>query len=406
MAGQTLALADAVLKEDYHGPVREQINNDVKLVAQIGKNTDSIVGRRAIVPLHMGRNTGIGSRLEGEVLPEAGNQSWTTQIINLHSHYGRVRFTKQVISRMASDRGSFLRATDEEMTGLKNDLGRDYNRQAWGTSDGVIATCGVTTASVTIVLNALTPEQTLVNFGEGMRVDIGTTSNPQAVAANRKIVSIDFTNKTITIDGGTVTTTTAHFVFRQGNGGVSPTQRELTGIQSAIAATGALFGVDPATYWQWASIVDANGGVTRPFSENLFAKALMRSVNRSGSSDYVMMMEDGVYRSVSNILQAQRRMVNTMQLKGGATGIAVGAGGREYAFTNDRDSPPNKIFGIATSKITEFIGEDWQWEDTDGSVLQRAVDGTHAFDAFYYKFSELAATQRNAHFRIDDLEAA
>jgi hypothetical protein len=69
-----------------------------------------------------------------------------------------------------------------------------------------------------VVLNALTPEQMLVNFAEkGYRVDIGTVANPQAVAANRAITAVDIANKTITIDGGAVTTasTQLHLPGRQ-----------------------------------------------------------------------------------------------------------------------------------------------------------------------------------------------
>src|SRR5258708_4785036 len=142
MAGQTLALADAVLKDDYEGPVREQLNNQCKLAMQVGKNTTSFVGRRAVVPLHVSRNTGVGARLEGEVLPAAGAQGTVDVFVPCRYNYGRIRLSKQVITRMASDRGAFVRALDLEMNGIKSDNGRDYNRQLWATSDGKIAQCG------------------------------------------------------------------------------------------------------------------------------------------------------------------------------------------------------------------------------------------------------------------------
>jgi len=407
VAGQNLTLADAALKEDYNGPLRKIINDRVALIAQFPKNTRDLVGRRAIVPLHITRNTGVGSRLENEVLPEAGAQGAINQIINLRSHYGMIRLTRHVISRMDKDRGAFVKAIRWEMDGIKSDCIRDQNRQAWSTSDGKLATCGVTAAATVIVLATTTSEQQLVNLAEGMRVDIGTVANPQLRAANRKVTAVDFTNKTITVDGGAVTTAGTDFVFRQGAGGSGANQRELTGVQTQIDDTGSLFGVDPATYWQWAAIVEGNGGTNRPISENLVTKAVMRSHNRSGiDGKHTLWAEDGVYRSAVNVLQARHRIVNTLDLKGGHKAVAFVVQGDELPLKNERDAPPNKLWGIHAESFTEYIDEDWQWEDLDGNVLHLAPDRTHNFEALYFKFNEIATERRNAHFCIEDLEAA
>lgn len=408
MPGLTLTLADAVLKEDYEGPVRKVINDEVVALAQFEKNTRDLVGRRAIIPLHVSRNTGVGSRLENEVLPEAGNQGSVDQIVSLRSHYGRVRLTRQVISRMAKDRGAFVRAIRFEMDNLRSDCVRDQNRQLWNTAaDGRLAQCGTTSASTTVVLASTTPEQMLVNIAEGMRIDIGTSANPQAVAANRRVTAVDFTNKTITIDGAAVTTSSSHYVFRQGNGGSGSSQRELTPIPVAVDDSGDYFSVSPTTYWQWAAIVESNSGTNRPLSENLVTKAVMRSQNRSGVKDaHTLYAEDGVYRAAVNAMQARHRIVNTLDLKAGHKAVAYVVGGREMPLVAERDAPPNKLFGIHHGSFTEYVGEDWQWEDLDGNVLQRSSDSTHTFEGIYFKFSEVATSRRNAHWVIEDLEAA
>lgn len=407
MAGLNLSLADAVLKDDYQGPIRKQINDECKVCSQAVRNTSDLVGRRAIVPLHMTRNVGIGARLEGEVIPVAGNQGTTTQIVNLRSNYGRMRLSRQVISRMESDRGAFTRAVKLETDGLKDDSARDYNRQAWGTSDGKIATCGTTSGSTTVQLATTTPEQIMVSLAEGMRIDIGTVASPQTVAANRTITAVNITSRTITISGAAVTTSSSNFIFRQGSGGDSTNQRELTGLQTIVDDSGILFNVDPSTYFQWASIVEDNGGSgNRPLSENLVQKAAMRARARSGKDIDQLWCEDGVYRAAINLLTAQKRFVNQTEVKGGATGVEFGTAGSMTVLMHDRDCPPNKIYGLATAELTEYVDEDWQFEDLDGSVLQRATDGTHAFEAIWFKFSEMATSRRNAHFVIEELETA
>lgn len=416
MAGQTLALADAVLKDDYQGPVRKQINDSCKLVAQAMKNTSDFVGRRAVIPCQMTRNTGVGSRLEGEVMPSAGNQGTVTQIVPLRSHYGRIRFTRQVISRMQSDRGAFVRAVQFEMDGIKADAARDYNRQAWGTSNGVIATCGTTNANTTVQLSTSTPESILVTLAEGKKVDIGTVANPQLIAAARTITAVDLVNATITIDGAAVTTTSSHFVFNQGAGGNGANQRELTGLQTMILDGGTLFGISGTTYFQWTSIAERNGstaatvpmtgGTSRPLSENLVSKAMMRAENRSGKRANQLWAEDGVYRYAANLLSAQKRFVNTLELTGGTKGLAFAVDGDDTPLIRDRDCPPNQMFGVSTEDLTEYVDEDWSFEDLDGNVLQRSPDSTHTFEAIFYKFSEWSTTRRNAHFLITDLDTA
>lgn len=407
MAGQTLVLADAILKDDYEGPIRDQMNQLCKLTAQVTKNSKSFFGRQAIIPCHVGRNTGIGARLENEVLPAAGAQTVIRQLVPCRSLYGKIRLTKQVISRMATQRAAFTDAVNLEMDGIKTDGARDYNRQLWGTSDGKVAQCGTTTAANVIVLDALTTEQELVTFAENaMRVDIGTVASPQLRAANRAVTAVDFTNKTITVDGGAITTAATDFVFRQGNGGATTVQREVTGIQSIVSATGTLFGIDPAVYFQWQSIIEANAGTLRPISEGLIAKAQMRAENRSGQTIDLLWAEDGVFRAFANLLSGQKRIVNTRQLAGGYTGLEFASGGDNTAVTRDRDAPPNKLYGLNTADLVEYIDDDWQWEAMDGSVLNRATDGTHAFEAIWYSFREFATYRRSSHFRIDDVEAA
>lgn len=406
MAGQTLALADAVLKEDYKGPLRKQINDSVVLAAQVAKNRDDLVGRRAIIPLQVGRNTGVGARLEGEAMPPAGNQATVDQIVGLHYNYGRIRLTRQVIAAMDKDRGAFVRALTLEMDGMRDDTGRDYNRQLWGTSDGVIAQCGTTTAAVVVVLSTTTPEQTIVDFAEGMAVDIGTVANPQLIASNRTITAIDFTNKTITISGATVTTSNIHFVFRAGSGGSGANQREITGVQTMVNDSGTLFGVSAATYFSWASIVEGNSGTARAVSDNLVTKAMMRARNRSGQASWALYAEDQAYRAAVNNLEAKHRIVNTLELKGGHSAVAYVLGGKEYPLVAERDAPVGKMFGLCHERFVEYVQEDWQWDDLDGRALKTAMDGTQSYEAYWFKFSEFATTQRNAHFRIDDLELA
>ena len=76
MPGADLTTLDSVLKDDYLGPVREQINQKTPALRRIKRSEADTVGRKMVIPLHKSRNAGIGARGERADLPEAGHQGY------------------------------------------------------------------------------------------------------------------------------------------------------------------------------------------------------------------------------------------------------------------------------------------------------------------------------------------
>jgi hypothetical protein len=395
----SLANADAALKEFYLPAIRSQLNNTNKFLMQIDKNSKDVEGRRAILSLHVGRNSGVGARGENGTLPTAGSQQYTEERVGLHYNYGRIQLSGPVIKTMKSDKGSFTRAVQSETTGLVNDVKRDYNRQLWGTSDGVIATLGTTTASTTVVLATTTSAVKLRQLEVGMVIDIGTVANPIAVAQARTIQSVDIAAKTFVIDGAAVTTSSSHFVFRTGSGG---TGVEITGIQTIVDSTGTLFNVNPSTYASWASTEYSNSGTNRPVSENLFERIFMEIEINAGEEADQIWVSDGVFRATGDMLTAMKRFNNTLSMKGGFSAVSMQVGGKELAFTWERDVPANSAFVLNTKHLTQHELSDWDWMDQDGAVLNR-VSNTDAYEATLFKYSELTTDKRNSHGKILDL---
>lgn len=400
----TLTNADAALKEDYQPAMREQLNNTVKFLAQIERNSKDVEGRRAVLSLHVKRNSGVGARQDGGSLPAAGSQGYAEERVPLRFNYGRIQISGPTLRAMRSDEGSFVRALDSETKGVVTDLRRDVNRQLFGTSDGVIIATGVTSGSTTVVLNTSSTAVQKRQLEVGMFIDIGTVATPTSVASNREILTI--TSTTITISGAAVTTATTDRIFRTGNGGSGSAQKELTGIQSIVDDANALFNVDPATYPVWASTVNANGGTNRTPTENVFEN-LIHNVSIAGGEDNLdlFMTSDGVHRAYANNLSAQKRFPNTLDLKGGYKGLAIAAGGDEVALMWDRDAPNNKAWGLSTSHLAQHEMSDWEFMDDDGAVLSR-VSGQDAYEATLFKYHELTTDKRNAHGVIEDLSEA
>lgn len=405
--GLTMTTADAALKEDYQPAVREQINNKNVLLAQIEKNTEDTDGRRAVLSLHVTRSSGVGARADGGTLPDAGNQGYAEERIPLFRNYGRIEVTGQTVRSMKRDATSFTRAVDSETKGITKDLRRDVNRQAYGTSNGVIASyTNATTGTAVITLNAATTAAAFRQLEVGMTVDGGTVAAPTAdfgVSPIVKIVSSNFAALTVTVDSA-VTQTNASKLFRHGNGGATGGvgQKEITGLQSIVLDSGTLFNVDPTVNPVWKAVRSSNSSVLRAPTENLFAAQMHAVEIANGDPINLWITTDGVFRAYSNNLTALKRFPGTLALKGGFSALSITAGGGEVGFTWDRDCPGNTAFGLDTEDLVEFQASDWEWMDEDGAVLSR-VANKDAYEATLFKYHELATDQRNAHVVVVDL---
>jgi hypothetical protein len=405
MAGLDRTLADAALKEDYLPTIREQLHDINVILSQVEESDKHVEGRRAILSLHVGRNQGVGARAENGTLPTAGSQKYAEERVPLRYNYGRIQVSGPVIKAMASDRASYTRAVSSETKGVVKDLKRDVNRQIWGTSNGVIAVTGTTTAATLVVLAAATPLSVMRQFEVGMRIDIGTVASPTTIASDREIEAVDRANRTLEISGAAVTTSASHRIFRQGSGGDGTAQKELTGIQTIVDDSGTLFNVDPTATPVWTSYVDGNGDVDRTPTDTLIETLLDEVTIESGETPDLLIGNYGVGRAFANGLKDQKRFVNTVDLKGGFKGLSVSSTSGEAVFTTDRDAPAKKLFALNTDHLFQHSSSDWDWMDEDGAILNR-VPNTDAYEATLFKYHEITTDQRNAHGVIEDLVEA
>lgn len=415
--GLTLTAADAVLKEDYHGPIVEQLNNGNVLLAETETNTEDIVGRRFVTPLHMSRNSGVGARRERTTLPTAGSQGYKDIFGPVRSMYARIELSGQVIESMAKSRGAFIRALESEMDGAITDGKRDYCRQLWGESNGRL--CGVNTVNSTTLTPSGIRDDQLRALEEGFLIDIGTLASPTSIATGRSVTAVDYTARTFTISGAAVNVTAGtHFVFRSGAGGASDNsgnpgdgQAELTGIQTMVDDTAILHTLDPASNPRWKSKVltnPAGAGTDRAISENLVNQAIMQTEIASGQVVNLLVGSDGVYRSYANLLTGLKRNMDEFDLKGGYTAVRVGhapqAGrqGKKLGLTWDRDCPNKRLYGLTTSDFNFMELLDWEWMDKAGAILVQ-VDNEDAYTGTLKAYKEYVLRRRNSQFVIKDV---
>lgn len=397
-----LSAADSALKEDYQPAIREQLNQEIMMLNQIEQNTRDVEGRRAVLSIHTGRNSGVGARAEGGTLPTAGSQQYKEERVGLKYNYGRIKVTGPVIRAMKSDSGSFVRAIESEVSGVVMDLKRDVNRQIFNDSNGAIAQCASESSKV---YTLTTPTATQLRQLEvGSIVDVGTTTAPTEQVSAGTVQSVDTANGTVTLDkdpSGTVDS--GDFIFRSGAKNTSAgSTHELIGLQAIVNNSGTLYNIDPTVVTLWKSTVNGNSGTNRAATDNLFETVIDDIGLESGTSPNFIVTTVGVRRNYASQLKAQKRFTDTTTLKGGFSALTVDAGNVSLPLATDRDCPNNKAFLLNTAHVMQHASSDWEFMDEDGSVLSR-VSGEDAYEAVLFKYHELTTDRRNVHGRIDDL---
>ena len=406
--GQTTANADAVLKNYYLGPIREQLNQKAVLMFAadddgspdsskgetvpfrgIARESEGVqfAGKKWILPAHTSRNEGVGARAETGTLPVAGQQGWTDLEDTLKHNYGTIKLTRFAIRLSNRDEGAFLRLLKGETEGLVKDIRKDINRQAWGNQTGALAAVtadGANTATV----------DSVQYLRVGMFIDIVNSTNDTVLASNRTITAINETTKVVTYDGADVAVTTDHRLCRTGSW-----KKEINGLGNIIDNTGTLHGVDStaaANSWHKATVQNANGAA---FSEDT-GQQIMDAVGGTGNGEVDLIITTrGIRRRYANTLKSMKRFndAQAVTLRGGFKALMF----NEQPLVFDDDCPKGLAAFINTEALAWVYlpnGDSpgyWDWVDDDGAILSRATDRTDQFEGYLAADHDLASFARN-----------
>jgi hypothetical protein len=426
---QTTANADAILKEYYLTPIREQLNQRCVLMfaaddeqpgeasssGNEGKGQDyswrgftresegvEFAGREWVLPAHTSRNEGVGAILEGGELPTAGQQGWTDLKDKLHHNLGSIRLSRYAIKLSEKKPGVFLRLLEAETKGMVMDIRKDINRQGYSAQTGALAAVTADGA------NEVTVDS--VQFLRiGMVIDLVKITTNAVLASKRTIEAINASTKKVKYSGADVTATTEHRLVRTGSW-----NNEINGLGNIITntagpgPTGAtLHGVDPATNTWWNSAVVSAS--SNPFSEDQ-GQQLVDKVGAGGQVEVELIVTTrGIRRRYVNTLKSQKRFNDSdaVTLRGGFKAILF----NEMPMVFDDDCPKGEMWFLNSDAMMWVYldaGEDgkggWNWVDDDGAVLSRAVDRTDNFDAYLAADHDFACVRRNGLGRMVELQ--
>jgi hypothetical protein len=412
MATQTLAAADAILKDLYIGPIIEQLNQKTYLLDQIERDSNHIdhTGRRAIVPLHTGRNRGRGARGDAGTLPVAGTQAWQDAIIKMTYQYQAIEISDASIEASKTNEGAFISLLTAETKGAANDLRKDMNRQAFGTGDGKLATLTAETASG----KTLTVDSVQYLF-VGDPVDLvkasdGTTGNGVVSTSIAKRTPSESKVELANAVAGAVTTEYALYI-------AGDRSNEINGLRNIVARERTLHEINSATagneFWNAAERkAGTSETVTAVAGESLFEQ-LADDVGASGNGEVeVFLTSRGIRRRLADTYQSQKRFNDAQAVKihGGYSAIMV----NEVPVIADDDCPKRWIFGLNKESFRWFeqAGPSWMeapqgggglFEKKDGSTAGTKVAVWQAWFKWYCNLGNVAPNRNGAgRFVTDD----
>ena len=398
--GATLTTLADIIKTQYAPVVGEMINHSTPILDRIGKDYDSVQGKDFTIPLHYGRNEGIGARGEGSALPTAGNQSYKASVLPMRYQYGRFQITGQTIKATRNNEGAYRKAVRSEMEGLANDMCDSLSRQLFGDGSGLLATLASSGSGTSTVVVDSTAK---LRVGMPIDIIVKTTGAATAGLAGTSVATIT-DGTTFTISGTLAGSPAATYgVYIAGSRDL-----EMMGLGGIVSATTTVQGLDVSSYPWWVATVQGNSGTARAISDTILQKALDTLTQNSNGKASALYTTYGVRRAYQSILAAQKQFVNTMTLTGGFDTIAYNG----LPIIPDKNAPSGKIFVVDESKLKFYRmsdngGEDngLFWLEEDGNML-KYVTGYDAYEAILCLYSNLGTTMRNAFVRIDDITEA
>lgn len=405
---QTLAAADAILKDLFVGPIVEQLNYKTYMIDQIERDSDHIdhTGRRAIVPVHTGRNRGRGSRGDNAELPVAGQQSWQDAIIPIRYHYQGMELTDPSIEASKSNEGAFINLLKAETKGVAKDLRKDINRQVYGIGTGELTAVRANSAAAGPPQTVNVTSVQYVKIGDPVDVLIAATGATTNGCTGATVTARVNTagSETITIDtilGGTATT--ANSVYVSGSYG-----KEMDGMRNIISSSRTLHSINSATagneFWN-GYVKTAGSGVA---GESLFEQ-LADGVGETGQGDVEAFVSTrGIKRRLADTFQSQKRYNDAQAVKihGGYTAVMV----NEIPVIADDDCPKGYAFGINKDSFKWFEQTKPGWlEQSDSSVFHLKNSSTtgrkmNTWQAWFRWYAALGCTAPNQNGVITSAE--
>ncbi len=411
MAGQTMAAFDAMLKDVYRGPAVEQLNQDTYLIDQLERQEanqmGAYTGRRLVFPVHTSRNRGRGAVTSGGQLPTAGRQGFLDGIVSIKNLFTTIQLDDQLFRASATNEGAFVRALEVEIDGATTDLRKDITRMAYGTGDGLLASCTSTQSARTIAVD----NGQYIAVGD--TVDVLTRADGTVKGQGVLVTAVAFTgtaatssqaNANVTL-ASSVSVTNADGIYIAGDRG-----NESDGLRNIISTSRSLHSIDSSVNPIWDANTNAAGWVN--VNEDTLMQQAQLTAQRGKPID-LYVASYGIQRRLALQYQSMKRFTdaNAVRVNGGYDAIMLSAGGKPIPVVADADAVNGEAYGLRkdTFNWAQMGSPDWlQAPDGEGGIWHLtpgATAGTFnaTWQAFFGWYATLVCVRPNANCKVTQL---
>lgn len=377
-----------ILKTVYLPAMSKLLDDGTPLLKMIEKKITPVEGNNFKFAIHRGRNVASGvGRTEGAALPTPGEQGHVQATVPFKSIYSSIEVTGQVMAAARSNKGSFVRALDNEMQRSMVDTKRSLNRQVNGDGTGALFySTGV-------------DDTTPANFDDGLgnvvnRAYYGAeVASLDVIDASDNVTSLGTRVFTRGADGTGVTafTWTGGAITGVADGDYAiytgSTASEMVGIQAIISASnpitlaGGLHGLPVASYPDWVAQVTGSDASRQDLTFNAIQQLLSRITSESAIDQRdikILHCHQSIADTYAELCRNERVFHNTVELDGGFEAIAYSG----IPVVPDVQCRRNALYAITPASLSIAQMAPLEWIEEDGAVLFRVPGNGTTYDKY------------------------
>lgn len=421
-----------MLKQVYTGPFQNNVEKDSELadMFQLAEDgsfelIDGPDGKQVNLGHIFSSGGGVGAMNHDDYLYTPTNPTTKQSSATIKQLVAIVELSGQAIRRVKQGPAAFINWADQALPAKAQRLAFQRDRMLIGAGNGIIGRINMATpASTDLAIDSAFGITGLDNAAvcslllrdDSLRV--GPNANGTSLRTGTAlVVSVDYPNSEININALPASAADNDYIFL-GDGNVqgSGTREFQGGLEAAIdnGTNVATFqGLARTTYPEMnGQIVDSTtGGFGGTLTEDLldYSDSLCYERGNMGKPKYIVCSRSG-QRSFWKSLKGDRVINDPRGLfQGGKARLQMMLGDRIVQVRAARKVPVSRCYGIDPTSVLRLRNGAGRWDDTDGAVFNRVVDGTGRKDAFfavYVQEEEIAWSDPAKNFKITGLTAA
>lgn len=365
---------------------------------------------------------GFSAGLEDDYLPTNTNPSIKQSTITLKKLTAAVQLSGQALRRVKEGPAAFATWANEALPRRAQTVAWHADRMALGFGNGIIGRVNDATPGTDLIIDAafgvagLEGATRLVRPGDSLRFSPNANGTTPRTAAS-VVASIDHDASTLTVNAIDGSLADDDYIFIGDANVYGLGAREVTGLENIIdngVLAGTFQTLSRTSYPQLkAQQIDASASPwNATLSEELLDYAATQAWERAGGMIDLILTNRGSQRAFWKSLKGDRVFNDPRgDYMGGKNdkGLKMLLGTKVVTIRAARKVPDSRAYLIDSSSIRKYQLGKGKWDDTTGSVWERAFNSTGRYDAyvaFYIQEMELGCGDPARNVKITGLASA